>query len=104
RPLDRAVVQVDLADPEARTGRHGLADDLDLVVLGRDLHEPELGVADGMVRAVMAEPEPGRLGARRAGNDLVPEADPEQRPPVVDDRLRERDRALEAGRVTWSRG
>ena len=43
--LDRAVVEVDLADPEARRGRQRVADDLDLVVLGRHLDEAHLEVA-----------------------------------------------------------
>ncbi len=52
-----------------------------------------------MVRSVMPEPETGRLGAGGAGHDLVAEADPEQRPAVVDDRAGEPDRALEPGRI-----
>ena len=37
--LDRAVVEVDLADAEARRRRQRVADDLDLVVLGRHLDD-----------------------------------------------------------------
>ena len=99
QPLDRAVVEVDLADPEA--GRRGqrVADDLDLVVLGRDLDEPELEVADRVVGAVVPEAKARRLGARGPPDDLVPEADAEQRPAVVDDRPGERDLGVEPRRV-----
>ncbi len=38
-----------------------------------------------MVGPVVAEPQPARLGAGRPRHDLVAEADPEQRPAVVDD-------------------
>ena len=84
--LDRAVVEVDLADPEARRRRQRLADDLDLVVLGGHLDQPHLEVADRVVRAVVPEPEAGRVRARGPPHDLVAEADAEQRPAVVDDR------------------
>ena len=84
-------------------GRQRLADDLDLVVLGGDLDEPELEVLDRVVRAVMPEPEARRLGAGGPPDDLVPEADPEQRAAVVDDRLRERDRPVEAGWIPGTR-
>ena len=103
QPLDRAVVQVDLADAEARCRRQRVADDLDLVVLGGHLDEPELEVVDRVVRAVVAEAQARRLGAGRARDDLVAEADPEQRPAVVDDRLRERDRAVESSRIARAR-
>ena len=65
QPLDRAVVEVDLADPEPGRGRQRRADDLDLVVLGGHLDDPELDVVDRVVRAVVAEPQPGRVGAGR---------------------------------------
>src|SRR4051812_6474957 len=39
QPFDRPVVEVDLADPEPGCGRERLADDLDLVVLRRDLDQ-----------------------------------------------------------------
>ena len=97
--LDRAVVEVDLADPEPGRGRQRVADDLDLVVLGGDLDEPELEVLDRVVGAVVAEPEAARVGAGGPPDDLVAEADPEQRPAVVDDRAGQRDLRLEAGRV-----
>ena len=71
QPLHRAVVEVDLADPEPGRRRQRVPDDLDLVVLRRDLDQPELDVADRVVGAVVAEPEPRRLGAggprRRSG-------------------------------------
>ena len=84
-------------NPDAAGQR--VADDLDLVVLRGHLDEPELEVADRVVRAVVAEPQARRLGARRPPDDLVAEADPEQRPAVVDDRSGERDLGLEPGRI-----
>ena len=77
----------------------GLGDHLDLVVLGRDLDHAGVEVADRVVRPVVAEPQARRLGARRSADDLMAEADPEQRPAVVDDRPRQRDGAVEPGRI-----
>ena len=85
RPSTEPVVEVDLADPEPGRGRQRLADDLDLVVLGGHLDEPQLDVLDRVVGAVVAEPQPARVGAGGPADDLVAEADPQQRPPVVDD-------------------
>ncbi len=84
-------------------GRQRPADDLDLMVLGGHLDEVELEVADRVVRAVVPEPQTGRLGARRPRDDLVAETDAEQRAAVVDDRLRERDGAVEAGGIPGTR-
>ena len=52
-----------------------------------------------MVRPVVSEPEPGRVRARSPADDLVTEADAEQRPAVVDDRLRQGDGAVESSRI-----
>ena len=60
---------------------------------------PRVDVADRVVRPVMAEPQPARLGAGRPGHDLVAEADPEQRPTVVDRGPGQRDRPGEPRRV-----
>ena len=60
------------------------------------MDEAELGVPDRVVRAVMAEAEAPRLGARRAGHDLVAQADPKQRAAVGDQPARELDRAVES--------
>ena len=76
-----------------------VADDLDLVVLGRHLDPSELEVLDRVVRPVVAEPEPARLGACGAGDDLVPEADPEERPPVGDHGAGERDLCRQPRRI-----
>ena len=97
--LDRAVVEVDLADVEAAGRRERVGDDLDLVVLGRHLDPAGVDVADRVVRPVMAEPEPARLGAGRPPDDLVAEADPEERAAVGDRRPRQRDRTGEPRRV-----
>ena len=48
---------------EPGAGRQRLADDLHLVVLCRDLDQPEIDVLDRVVRAVMPEPQPPRVGA-----------------------------------------
>ena len=108
QPLDGAVVEVDLADPEADAAGQRLADDLDLVVLGRHLDQPQLEVLDRVVGAVVPEPQPRRVRARGAADDLVAEADPEQRPAVVDDGARQRDLGRRGGpdrraRATGSR-
>ncbi len=47
----------------------------------------------------MAEPQPPRVGPGGTTHDLVTEADPEQRPPVVDDGARKRDMGYEPCRV-----
>ena len=73
------------------------------MVLGRHLDEPEVDVLDRVVRAVVAEAQPGRLGAGGTRHDLVPEADPEQRPAVLDHGPRERDGAFESRRITRPR-
>src|SRR4051794_10870282 len=57
QPLDRSVVEVHLADVETRGRRQGPADDLDLVILGRHLHDPELDVLDRVIRTVVPEPQ-----------------------------------------------
>ena len=65
--------------------------------------QPELEVVDRVVRAVVAEAQPARVGAGGPADDLVAEADPEQRPAVVDDRARQRDLRLEPGRIAGAR-
>ena len=80
-----------------------VADDLDLVVLGGHLDDAQLHVVDRMVRPVVSEPEPGRVRARSPADDLVTEADAEQRPAVVDDRLRQGDGAVESSRIPRAR-
>ena len=101
--LDGAIVQVHLADVEPAAGRQRRADDLDLVVLGGHLDEPEVDVADRVVRPVMAEPQPGRLGAGRPRDDLVAQADPQQRPAVLDDRPGQRDGTVQPCRIARPR-
>src|SRR6188768_1694474 len=56
-----------------------------------------------MVRPVVSEPEPGRLRARSPADDLVTEADAEQRPAVVDDRLGQGDGTVESSRIPRAR-
>ncbi len=100
--FDRTVVEVDLADPEARCGRQRLADHLDLVVLGGHLDVAGVDVADRVVGAMVAEAEAVGLGARRTTHELVPEADPEQRSSVVDDGPGQRHLLGETGGIAWA--
>ena len=79
-----------------------VADDLHLVVLRRDLDQAHLEVLDRVVRPVVAEAQASRVGTRRAPDDLVAEADPQQGPAVVDDGARQRDLCLQARRIAWS--
>jgi hypothetical protein len=52
-----------------------------------------------MVRAVVAVPEPTCVGAGSTGDDLVTEADPEQRTTVGDRRGSEPNRTIEPRRI-----
>src|SRR5204862_4475151 len=97
--LDRAVVEIDLADPEPGRDRQRRPDDLDLVILGRHLDDPEFGVLDWMVRPVVTEPESGRIRTRRPADDLMTKTDAEQGSPVVDDRLCQGDGTVESSRI-----
>ncbi len=99
QPLDGAVVEIDLADVEPGCRRDRMADHLDLVVLGGHLDTPKVQVLDRMVGAVMAEPQPRRLRAAGARDDLVPEADPEQRAAGGDHGAGEGDLGPKARRV-----
>ena len=73
------------------------------MVLRRDLDQAKVEVLDRVVGPVMAEPQAARLGTSRARHDLVSEADPEQRSPVLDDGAGQRDLGLESGRVAGAR-
>jgi hypothetical protein len=69
------------------------------VVLRGHLDEPQVDVLDGVVGPVMAEPQASGVGPAGPCHDLVPEADAQERPTVVDDRSSEGDLGLEAGRI-----
>src|SRR5438270_6951142 len=100
--LDRPVVQVPLRDVEVAAWDRGRVD-LELVVLARDVHAPGVEVLHGVVGAVMAVRETRRRRARGAAEDLVPEADPEER--HLAERLpRELDRLLEDSGVARTVG
>ena len=102
--LDRPVVEVDLADVEAAPAPGSESPTtLTSWFWAVTWTSPRVDVADRMVRAVMAEAQPARVGARGAADDLVAEADPEQRPPVGDRRPGEADRTVEPGRVARAR-
>ncbi len=55
-----------------------------------------------MVRPVVTEPEPPRVGAGGPPDDLVAEADPEERPAVRDRGAGEGNRSIEPGRIARS--
>ena len=92
-PLHRAVVQRHVADIEAIG-----AGDREAVVLHR--HEHALAVAHpyGVIGAAMAEGELEGLEAERETEELVPEADSEQRHPP-DKRQHRLDGILELGGI-----
>src|SRR4051794_38850811 len=90
--LDGLVVERDVRD----AGAVG-AGDREAVVLARHEHLPRPPILDGMVRASVAERQLERAPARRLGEHLVSEADPEdgraaeqllQRLRLLDERLR----------------
>ena len=79
-PLVRPVVQVQM-------GRlHRVSEGIGIrrvaVVLARDLHPPGAQVPHRMVGAVVTELQLERPPPQRQGEDLVPEADPEDRHPA----------------------
>src|SRR5579864_9704467 len=82
--LDGAVIQVRVRDLDLGGQRrriHGEA-----MVLRGDLNPPRAKVLHRMIRATMAELELERPGAHRQSENLVTEADPEDRQAAVDDR------------------
>src|SRR5262249_25504207 len=72
--LDRAVVERDVRRLESVARR-----DREAVVLARDQHATPPALEDGMVRAAMAEFELERRVVGREGEQLVTEADAEDR-------------------------
>ena len=97
KAFDRGIVQVALRDVEVAARDRG-RDDLELVVLARDMDTPGVEVLHGMVGAVVTvrKTRGGRPGG--AAEDLVTETDPEQRDPA-ERLLRQLDRPLENRRV-----
>src|SRR5690348_11995974 len=71
QPLDAAVREIDMADVEAAGRRDALRLDLKVMVLRRDGDTARTLLADGMIRAVVAERQPARARARRQREDLV---------------------------------
>ena len=82
--FNRIVIEVALAHVPTGVGRQGRAIDLELMVLLCHVHGPELGVANRVISPMMSKTEPRRGGARGLAEDLVPEADAEQRHALVE--------------------
>ncbi len=78
--------------------------DLELVVLRCDVHGPELGIAHRVIPAVMSETEPRRGCAGSLAEDLVPEADAEQRHAPVEKVAAQLDRVGKARGIAGSVG
>ena len=76
-PFARAVVQVHVRDLGVRRERRRV--DGEPVILRGDLDVPRLEVLDGLVAAVVAELELERACPDRLSEELVAEADPEDR-------------------------
>src|SRR5579859_4302806 len=76
-PLARAVVQVHVRRAHARGERREI--DAKTVVLRGDLDAPGGEILHGLIAAAMAELQLVRPAAEREAQELVPEADPEDR-------------------------
>src|SRR5207244_13377093 len=76
--LDRAVVQIPVRHLELRTWE-GVAIDREAVVLRRDVDAPRAEVFDGLVPAAVPEFQFERRPTEGEGQQLVAEADPEDR-------------------------
>ena len=102
--LDAAVVEVALADEPSRALGEGGRVDLELVVLRGDEDGPTDEVADRMVASVVAELQPRGGRPDGAAEDLMAEADAEQRDAPVEKVVAEGDGGREIGRVAGSVG
>src|SRR3989454_9323289 len=76
--LDRAVVQIPVRHLELRTWE-GVGIDREAVVLRRDVDAPRAEVFDGLVPAAVPEFQFERPSPEGEGQELVAEADPEDR-------------------------
>ncbi len=74
-PLDRAVVEVDLADAPARGGRDVFGVHLEAVVLRRDVDLAGAQILDRLVAAAVAVVQPAGPRADAERQELMPEAD-----------------------------
>ena len=102
--LDRVVVQVHVRDLDVLgLGERGGVDG-EAVVLRRDHDAPGLLVALGLVRAVVPEAQLARRAAEREAEDLVAEADAEQRHASPDQLAHDRDRVGHRGRIARAVG
>src|SRR3989442_7625755 len=80
--LDGSIVEVPMAHEQAARRVDRLLVDLKLVVLRRDGDLTAPQIANGMVRAVMAEWQSRRRRSDRAGDQLMAEADAQDREPA----------------------
>ena len=115
RPSDHVVVQIDVADehlaevPVVERGVDGLADgrvNREAVVVRCDLHLAGGQVLDGLVDAAMAELELVGAEAECAAEQLIAEADAEERVAGVQDlraAARPRGRPAPGRRGRWRR-
>ena len=102
-PLDRPVVEVGVGEDQLRPPRERFGIDGEPVVLRRDLHLPRAQVLDRMVRAAVPELELEGLGPAGQAQDLVAQADPEDRNARVHDPLRRLDRVRAPARGRLAR-
>ena len=97
--LDAAVVEVALADEPAGGVGQGRAVDLELMVLRGDEDRAGHPVLDRMVATVVAELEPRGRCPHRPAQDLVTEADAQQRNPALQQLLAQTDRSGQVGGI-----
>src|SRR5690606_25098879 len=81
QPLDRAIVEVDVGRPQVGSAADLLLVSLDgeTVILRGDLHHTVVEAPNRVVPAAVAVEELVRARAERAGDELMPETDAEDR-------------------------
>src|SRR5688572_23021774 len=104
KPLDGAVVEVDMRDLEIGRAGNPLLAPLygEAVVLARDQHITALEILHGMIPAAVSIREFLRATAECDPEELVPEADAEHRHTLLGDRLDRRWGVLDRLGVPWT--
>ena len=100
--LYRAVVEIALRDIEVAR-RNRVPIDLEFVVLAGDVDPAGVEVLDGVVGAVVAIREARGRRPSRPTEDLMPEADAQQRD-SAEGMPRQLDRSVQNGRIPWAVG